>query len=110
MRRQVDDLDGVLAEIGETREGVGADAERADLRARVERTRDEARARMTDAISALEKIRLGLLRLHAGDGTVESLTMELGSASALSEAIERLLTGQREVKRLLRPPTLRTDP
>jgi len=109
MRQQVDALGKVLAEIGEAPSGVGADGRDA-LRADLERTRDEAKHRMTDAVSALEKIRLGLLRLHAGDGTVESLTMELGSATELSGVIDRLLDGQRDVVRLLRPPELRTDP
>ena len=101
MRQQVDDLDAVLAEIGDDPGRVGAD-ERAKLRADVEATRDESRSRMTDAVSALETIRLGLLRLHAGDGSVKSLTAELGSASELSADIERLLSGQEEVERLLK--------
>jgi len=57
--------------------------------------------RMRHAITALEKIRLGLLRLHAGDGNVDNLTVELGTARELSGAIERLIEGQREVQRLL---------
>ena len=53
MRRQVEELDGVLSRLGDAREGIGADDERASLRQRLERTRDEAKGRMTDAISAL---------------------------------------------------------
>ena len=109
MRHQVDELDRVIAEVGEDTGGVGGE-ERAALRADLGRTRQEAQGRLTDAVSALEKIRLGLLRLHAGDGTVESLTMELGSAKELSSVIDHLLEGQRDVARLLRPPELRTDP
>ena len=56
---------------------------------------------MTDAVSALETIRLGLLRLHAGDRNLESLTMELGSATDVAAEIERLSAGQEEVRRLL---------
>ncbi len=109
MRVQVEELSAVLAEVGDDPERVGA-AERAELRADLERTREEAKGRMTDAVSALEKIRLGLLRLHAGDGTVEGLTMQLGSANELSRAIDRLLEGQRDVARMLRPPRVQTDP
>jgi len=109
MRRQVDELDALLVEVGEDAGGGGAE-ERAALRADLARSRDDARDRMTDAVSALEKIRLGLLRLHAGDDSLPSLTAELGSASELSGAIERLLEGQRDVARLLRPPEPRTDP
>jgi len=109
MRQQVEGLDRLLAEVGDDPGGPVSD-ERGALRADLAGTRDEARARLTQAVSALEKIRLGLLRLHAGDGTVESLTVELGSAGELSRAIDALLQGQREVARLLRPPELRTDP
>ena len=98
---QVDELNAVLAEIGDDPERVGAE-ERAKLRTEVEATRDEARSRMTDAVSILETIRIGLLRLHAGGGTVESLTVELGSARDISAAIEHLLSGQEEVERLLK--------
>lgn len=108
MRRQVEELDRTIAEVG-SRGGVGEE-ERGALRADLCRTRDEAKGRLTDAVSALEKVRLGLLRLHAGDSTVESLTMELGSAADISRAIEGLLKGQRDVARLLRPPELRTNP
>jgi hypothetical protein len=109
MRLQVERLERLMAEVGDEESGTGSQ-ERTALRTDLGRTRDEARRRLTDAISALEKIRLGLLRLHAGDGTVESLTLELGSASQLSRAIDALLEGQRDVARLLRPPELRTDP
>ena len=100
MRQQVEELSTVLAEIGDDTERVGAE-ERVELRADVEETRDEAKNRMTDAVSALETIRLGLLRLHAGDGNVETLTLQLGSARDVSADIERLLEGQDEVDRIL---------
>lgn len=109
VRQQMDELDRLLAEVGDEGSGQGSE-ERAALRVDLQRTRQEAGARLTQAVSALEKIRLGLLRLHAGDGSVESLTLELGTAGELSLAIDALLQGQRDVARLLRPPTLRTDP
>ena len=100
MRRQVDELNGVLAEIGDDPFRVGGE-ERASLRTDLEETRDLAQCRMTEAVSALEKIRLGLLRLHGGAGSVESLTMDLSSAQELSDDIDHLLAGQREVDELL---------
>ena len=109
MRRQVEELDRVLAEVGDEEPGLGS-RERTALRADLQRARKEAAGRLTQAVSALEKIRLGLLRLHAGGGSVESLTRELGTAGELSHAIEALVQGQRDVARLLRPPELRTDP
>ena len=101
MRRQVAELDSVLAEIGDddpTRPGA---AERARVRAGVEETRDSARGKLSEAVAAMEKVRLGLLYLHAGSGTVESMTMELSAARGLSDDMENLLAGHREVERIL---------
>ena len=78
--------------------------ERGSLRADLEATRDEAARRMTEAVSALERIRLGLLRMHAGAGSVESLTADLSSAEAVSHDIDHLLAGKREVDELLGIP------
>ena len=100
MRHQVEELDGILAEIGDAPTQVGA-TERAVLGEELVGTRDEAQHRLTEAVSALETIRLGLLRLHAGDGTVEGLTSDLGTAGEVSREIGRLLEGREEVERLL---------
>ena len=102
MRRQVEELDAVLAEIGDddpTRPGA---EERARVRTGVAATRDSAREKLREAVAALEKIRLGLLYMHAGSGTVESMTMELEAARGLSDDMENLLAGHREVERILR--------
>ncbi|MDP2959608.1 MAG: serine/threonine-protein kinase [Longimicrobiales bacterium] len=101
MRHQVAELDAVLAEIGDddpTRPGAG---ERAKVRASVEATRDEARERLRQAVKALETIRLGLLLMHGGGSTVESLTTDLEAAQDIAENLENLLAGHREVERLL---------
>jgi hypothetical protein len=52
-------------------------------------------------VQALETIRLELLRMHAGGGSIESVTADLTSARQLSEDIERRLEGTREVGELL---------
>lgn len=39
--------------------------------------------------------------MHAGSGTVESLTMELKAAQNISDDMEDLLAGHLEVERLL---------
>jgi len=101
MRRQVTELDAVLAEIGDddpTRPGA---EERARVRAGVVATRDEARERLQQAVRALETIRLGLLLIHGGGGTVERLTLDLKSAQEISDEMDHLLAGHREVARLL---------
>jgi predicted Ser/Thr protein kinase len=100
MRQQVEELNGVLAEIGDDPGRVGGE-ERTRLRTDLVETRDLAQSRMTEAVSALEKIRLGLLRLHAGAGSVESVTMDLSAAQVVSDDIDHLLAGKREVDELL---------
>ncbi len=62
---------------------------------------DDAQA-LRRQVAALETIRLGLLHMHAGSGTVESMTMELRAARGLSDDMENLLEGHREVERILR--------
>lgn len=101
MRRQVAEMDAVLAEIGDDDPSRPSAAERARVRASVEATRDQAQDKLREAVAALETIRLGLLYMHAGSGTVESLTMELKAAQNISDDMEDLLAGHLEVERLL---------
>jgi eukaryotic-like serine/threonine-protein kinase len=101
MRRQVAEMDAVLAEIGDDDPSRPSAGERARVRTSVEATRDEARKKLREAVAALETIRLGLLYMHAGSGTVESLTMELEAAQDISDDMEQLLAGHREVERIL---------
>jgi serine/threonine-protein kinase len=101
MRKQVAEMEGVLAEIGDDDPSRLSAAERARVRASVEATRDEAREKLREAVAALETIRLGLLYMQAGTGTVESLTMELQAAKGISDDMENLLAGHREVEQIL---------
>jgi serine/threonine-protein kinase len=101
MRRQVAELDAVLAEIGDDDPTRAGAEERARVRGSVAATREEARGKLRKAVAALETIRLGLLYMHAGSGTVESMTTELRMAQSLSDDMENLLAGHREVERIL---------
>ena len=58
--------------------------------------------RLADAVKALETIRLNLLRLRAGSGSVQSLTTDLGIAREVAAEINRLLQGRREIEQELR--------
>ena len=58
--------------------------------------------RLADAVRALETIRLNLLRLRAGSGSVQSLTTDLGIAREVAAEINRLLEGRREIEQELR--------
>lgn len=73
--------------------------------------RDEMQAKLTETIAALETIRLNLLRLHAGAGTVQSLTTHLNLASQVSASVERLVSAHEEVDRTLKfPRTIAPSP
>lgn len=100
LRLQVNELNSVLAEIGDDPAAPGGKA-RVRVRGEVEATRDEAEARLREAVTALEQIRLGLLRMHAGERVLQSVTMELQAAQDLSHDMANLLEGRREVERLL---------
>jgi hypothetical protein len=100
MRQRVEEMNRLLAELGEGNARPGA--ERRDrVRVDLAGTRDAAQARLTEAVTALETVRLDLLRMHAGVGTVESVTADLSAARELSDEIGRLAAGHEEVRRLL---------
>ena len=100
LRVQVRELNSVLAEIGDDPAAPGSGA-REKIRADVEATRDAAAARLRDVVTALEQVRLGLIRIHAGEQVLPNVTMELKAAKDLSEDMANLLEGHREVERLL---------
>jgi serine/threonine-protein kinase len=98
LRKRYDELQEALGDAGDA----ASSAEYADVRA----MRDSIHAKLGDAVGALETIRLNLLRLHAGGGTVEGLTTHLGLAAEVSEEVERLIAAHAEVERALRFPRL----
>ena len=63
--------------------------------------RDSAQQRLTESVTALEAIRLELLRFHEGGGSLEGLTAELDAAREITQAVDRLLAGRREVREAL---------
>lgn len=69
---------------------------------RVERNAIHDRLRLS--VGALETIRLGLLRLHAGSISLEGLTTHLGLAAQVSVDVGRLLAAHDEVNTVLRYP------
>ncbi|MDX1493487.1 MAG: serine/threonine-protein kinase [Longimicrobiales bacterium] len=100
LRSQVKELNAVLNELGEDAAGEGADA-REKVRRDVEATRNAAEERLREVVAALETIRVGLLRMHAGESVTHSVTMDLETAQGLSGDMDSLLEGHREVERLL---------
>jgi len=63
--------------------------------------RDLVQQRLKDAVAALETIRLNLLRLHAGTGTVQSLTTDLGLAREIARDIGVQVDAYREIESAL---------
>ena len=63
--------------------------------------RDLAAKRMAAAVAALENVRLDLLRLKAGVGTVDELSADLSAARDIQQDIERAIESQGEVRALL---------
>jgi serine/threonine-protein kinase len=74
------------------------------LRAEVETRREQAAHQLAAAVAALENVRLGLLRLKAGVGTVDQISADLGAARELQAEIDRAIGAQREIDALLAAP------
>jgi eukaryotic-like serine/threonine-protein kinase len=101
-RRRLEELQEALGDVGRgsADPAIGARHDRilADLTAE----RDLVQKRLADAVAALETIRLNLLRLHAGTGSLQNLTTDLGLAREVARGISLLLAGQAEVEAELR--------
>ena len=93
-RARIGDIPAVLAKL------------EADALVLRERQRDNPRAsmRLSTAVAALESMRLDLLRLHAGDASLDELTQDLQAARRLSEQIDGELLAKHEVEDLLEEP------
>ncbi len=110
MRARVNELNGILNDIehdemvgqrGTAAAAPGVAGKRASLIGDLSKTRDAAEKRLAELLASLETIRLDLLRMHAGSGSVESMTADLTSARELSDDVQHLLEGRREVDELL---------
>ncbi len=64
----------------------------------LEKRRTATAAQLTASVAALEKIRLDLLRLHAGAGDLAPLTTLIDDARLIGEEVRRLADAQREVE------------
>jgi len=115
MRRRVDELNEALASLGQdgvsTRstalahgggEVKAAVADQRDkLRVDLTSTRDAASARLASAVAALENLRLDLLRLKAGAGSVDELSANLTQARRIAAEIDARVAGRVELEQLL---------
>jgi serine/threonine-protein kinase len=64
----------------------------------LERRRNAASANLAASVGALERIRLDLLRLHAGAGDLKPLTTLIEEAHLLSDEARRLAEAEQEVE------------
>jgi serine/threonine protein kinase len=114
MRARVDELNAMIAGLGdaapsatsaslrEHHAGSVVGDHREELRRDMTAQRDKALDRLSVAVGALENIRLDLLRLKAGVGTVDQLTADLAAARDLQAEIELAVQANREVEDVLR--------
>src|SRR5712671_3688488 len=102
MRARFEELQEALSDVGDRGNPDPAIAARHDrIVADLNAERELVQQRLKDAVAALETIRLNLLRLHAGTGSVHSLTTDLGLAREIVRDIGRQVDGYREVESAL---------
>ncbi len=70
--------------------------------AEILRTRGETGERLATTVAALENVRLGLLRLHAGVTSVDDLTADLSRVRKIGRSIDAEIEARREVEGLVR--------
>jgi hypothetical protein len=75
---------------------------RLEARAESLRAAGDTGERLNDTVAALENVRLALLRLNAGVGTVNDLTGILERAKAIGEAVDHQVEAMEEVREALR--------
>jgi len=117
MRKTVDELSGAVASLGADavaarshalRDPAAAPTQLAleDARGRLRddlvKQRDRAAQRLAAAVASLESIRLSLLKLKAGTGTVTELTADLAAAKEVTERLRLEAAALEEVETMLR--------
>jgi hypothetical protein len=75
------------------------------LPADLKEIRENSEAHLAEVVAALETIRLGLLRLTTGVGSVEGLTTNLIAAGEVGDNVARILAGVEEVEKVFRSVT-----
>ncbi len=94
LRKLYDELQDAVTTVG--------DASLSEDHAALRADRDRVHAKLGEAVGALETIRLNLLRLHAGSGSLEGLTTHVDVAADVSAEVERMLAARAEVERVVK--------
>ena len=98
LRTRHEELSRVAADIGNARDSTN----RAALLADVESARQPLEERMRTAVSALETLRIDLLRLRAGVGQPDDLTVAVDQARSVRDAVEIERAAISDVNRAMR--------
>jgi serine/threonine-protein kinase len=99
MRESIRELDGLLGEAsGRPSQSQGDGARVLQL---LHESRAQAASRLAQTVAALEKLRIDLLRLRAGNISITGVTENLGKARELSADVRLLLQGLAEVEKTL---------
>ena len=101
MRKRLDELNDALGDVRESGGGTAVEERRDRIVTDLQAERDQVQQRLADVVAALETIRLNLLRLHAGAGSVRNLTTDLGLAREVAAEVDLLLQGHREIEESL---------
>ena len=80
---------------------VPAVVERLEKEAEGLRARGQTGERLAETVAALENLRLAMLKLRAGSGTVADLTLWLERAREIGDYVDRRIAAEGEVKELL---------
>ena len=102
MRRKLEELDDLIAQAAPTTLFEGEKAAGDGGAGALGEARGLWAARLKETVMMLESLRLGLLRLHAGSATPETLTEDLAAAHDLRERLGLLLSAHGEADDLLR--------
>jgi exonuclease VII small subunit len=101
IRSRIEDLDASLAEAQRGPARAVATNRQDALVADLTDARERAQVRLEQIVTALENLRLDLLRLRAGGGSVEGITLDLAAAREFGQEADRLLESGREVEQAL---------
>ena len=104
MRARVQELDATILEAQSGAARTATLDKQETLVAELRQARGSAEKRLADVVTALETLRLDLLRLRAGRGSPESITQDLEAAKALGEDVDRLIAGADEAEIAVRGP------
>lgn len=102
LRQSIAMLDDQLAVFDRGGDSLGEDDERSRVAEELRGTRALAAQRLATTVSALEGIRLDLLRLQMGSAGIESVTASLEAARRVGDQIGEAVAAQEAVEQILR--------